>query len=97
MLFQVGAVLCLSSLKSDGCEKNISLIFLLLLFMVSCGNKQSETFDDQVSLVGSDVLSFPLDETTYYESKAIFQFENEGREYLFFRMKEKGEASYLDI
>lgn len=78
-------------------KKNISLIFLLLLFMVSCGNKQSETFDDQVSLVGSDVLSFPLDETTYYESKAIFQFENEGREYLFFRMKEKGEASYLDI
>ena len=39
-------------------KKNISLIFLLLLFMVSCGNKQSETFDDQVSLVGSDVLSF---------------------------------------
>lgn len=70
-------------------KKNISLIFLLLLFMVSCGNKQSETFDDQVSLVGSDVLSFPLDETTYYESKAIFQFENEGREYLFFQNERK--------
>lgn len=61
-------------------------IFLsLFLLVISCSDKQSGVFDDQVSLVGSDTLAFSLDAFTYYNSKAIFQFENNGKEYLFFQ------------
>ncbi|WP_455663734.1 DUF4221 family protein [Phocaeicola sp.] len=65
------------------------IIFLLslfiLLFIASCGKKQSLAFDDQVFLEGGDTLVFPLDASTFYNSKAIFQFEDNGKEYLFFQ------------
>lgn len=50
---------------------------------MSCGKGQSAGFEDQVSLVGSDTLSFSLDDTTYYVCKTMFQFEDNGKEYLF--------------
>ena len=59
--------------------------FLALLFIVSCNKKQSVAFDNKVSLVGNDTLVFSLDDSTYYNSKAIFQFEDNEKEYLFFQ------------
>ena len=63
----------------------LTLCFLALLFLVSCYKKQSVDFDDQVSLVGCDTLVFSLDDSTYYNSKAIFQFEDNEKEYLSFQ------------
>ena len=61
-------------------------IFLsLLLLVTSCSEKQSGAFDDQVSLTSSDTLVLSLDASTYYDSKAIFQFEDNGKEYLLFQ------------
>ncbi len=61
------------------------IFFSLFLLVISCSDKQSGVFDDQVSLKGGDTLAFSLDAFTYYNSKAIFQFENNGKEYLFFQ------------
>lgn len=61
-------------------------VFLSLFFLIiSCSEKPSAVLDDQVSLTGSDTLAFSLDASTYYNSKAIFQFEDNGKEYLFFQ------------
>ena len=76
-------------------KKNISLIFLFYCFL------WYHAVISNLKLLMTKFLwwrmCFSLDETTYYESKAIFQFENEGESICFFRMKEKKEASYLDI
>lgn len=61
------------------------LLLPLFLFIISCGKKQSVSFDNQISLAGSDTLVFLLDNSTYYVSKAIFQFEDNGKEYLLFQ------------
>lgn len=61
------------------------LLLPLFLLIISCGKKQSVSFDNQVSLAGSDTLVFLLDNSTYYVSKAIFQFEDNGKEYLLFQ------------
>jgi len=78
--------------------KNISLFlsFFVLLFGVSCHKKQSVAFDDQVSLVGCDTLVFSLDHSTFYDSKALFQFEDKGKEYLLFQNdRDRGKPRFL--
>lgn len=61
------------------------LLFFILLFMVSCGERQSSASDDQMALVGSDTLAFSLDAGTFYDAAALFQFEDKGKEYLLFQ------------
>ena len=75
------------------------LFFLLLLFPIyfSCGRKTSESLKDQVCLVPSDTISFLIDDSTYYESKAMFQFEDQGREYLCFQNNRNRGVSRLII
>ncbi|WP_455663732.1 DUF4221 family protein [Phocaeicola sp.] len=70
---------------------------LVLLFMLSCNKKQSLAFDDQVFLEGGDTLVFPLDAFTFYDSKAIFQFEDNGKEYLFFQNERRKGAPRIII
>jgi len=65
--------------------KRIFFLFLIPLLCLSCGRKTSGSSVDQVCLVSADTISFLVDDSTYYESKAMFQFEDGGREYLFFQ------------
>lgn len=77
----------------NGC---LFLGFLSLLFLVSCHQKQSVAFDDQVFLKGCDTLEFSLDHSTYYISKAMFQFEDNGKEYLLFQNdRNRGKSRFL--
>lgn len=71
----------------------LPLAFLTLVAFVSCHQNPSVAFDDQVSLAGADTLVFSLDDSTYYNSKAIFQFEDHGKEYLSFQNDREREES----
>ena len=63
-------------------------IYSLLLF--SCQDTpQSSTASYDISLVESKKITLPIDENTYYLSKRIFQYEEEGKELLFFGSFEK--------
>lgn len=66
--------------------KSIYLFLTISLFLTSCGSSTSEgKYGDKVALIPSDTISFPIDENTTYESRAMYQFEEDGREYLVFR------------
>ena len=67
--------------------KNLIILGIVCLHFLSCGHEPSsiEKYGDSKTLVGSDTISFPIDEETYYASRAMFQFEDNGKEYLFFK------------
>lgn len=69
-------------------------LLLLLCLGASCVQK---TFDptEKFSLVSGDSICFSLDDSTFYESKAMFQFEDKDKEYLFFQNKQKGALRVL--
>ena len=74
----------------------LPLSFCFLFFMVSCSKKQSSTIDDQAFLEGNDTLTFSLDALTFYDCVALFQFEDNGKEYLFFQnSRRKGKPRLL--
>ena len=77
--------------------KPLPILFLFILFFFSCGQKTSESYHDQAVLVPGDTLSFLIDDSTYYESKAMFQFEDHGREYLCFQNDRNRGVSRLII
>ena len=73
---------------------NKTIIFVLYLagcsFISACQSSSDEstaTYD--VDLVETHKLTLPVDESTYYLSKSMFQFEEDGREYLQFGNLEK--------
>ena len=78
--------------------KNVSLLLLVLvLLLASCGGfTPEEQYGDDVTLLACDTISFPIDENTTYESRAMFHFEEDGREYLFFRTYES-KGSHIHI
>ena len=65
--------------------KHFFLIFLWGILYCSCMDTLQNKFISEVQLCARDTIKFPIDENTFYESKVIFQFEEEGREYLFFQ------------
>lgn len=58
------------------------LLVLFLLIETAC-NSPSQSIKN-TDLVAEDSICFPIDEHTYYASKSIFQFEENGHEYLSF-------------
>lgn len=63
-------------------------IFLLLCFCILCYACSKKTLTENsglANLIPADTLRFPIDDSTYYESKAMFQFEDKNKEYLFFQ------------
>lgn len=67
------------------------LIWLFLPLFVACKVEHTESIEDIVTLEVKDTIMFPIDSYTFYESKAMFQFEEKGREYLFFQnRRDKG-------
>lgn len=78
----------LLNLLMNSTKMKFKIIFPLLfviLFLVACGGEKNVSSGDQVFLAGGDTLSLPLDNSTYYLSKTLFQFENDGQEYLLFQ------------
>ena len=67
------------------------LIYLVgFTFISACqdsSNDLTATYD--IGLIESKKITLPIDENTYYYSKAIFQFEEEGREFLSFENTQK--------
>jgi len=64
---------------------------LVLLFLCSCSfPKQGNSVEYSMELKESKKITLPIDEKTYFLSKSIFQFEEDGNEYLHFENSQKG-------
>ena len=62
---------------------NRTLLFITALFVLifmSCQSRKKNNAEKQneIELVAEKQLAFPLDEQTYYLSKSMFQFEENG-------------------
>ena len=69
-----------------------SILFFLLnvILLSACQSKYNEQKTIYtIQLEKSKQISLPIDENTYFLSKSIFQFEEEGREYLHFENRQK--------
>ena len=76
-----------------------SSIFLFLLNVILLSACQSK-FNEQKTLYTKQLekskqISLPIDENTYFVSRSIFQFEENGKEYLFFENREKGMYDFV--
>ena len=67
----------------------ICLVSCICLFACQDSPKESIAAYD-IGLAESKKIVLPVDENTYYLSKSMFQFEEDGREYLQFGNLEKG-------
>ncbi|MDO4181708.1 MAG: DUF4221 family protein [Bacteroidales bacterium] len=78
--------------------KRYSLLLSLgILLFGSCVSKDSSLGTDQAELIPADTLCFPINDSTHYESKAMFQFEYSGREYLFFQNQRDKGSPHISI
>ena len=67
----------------------ISFFFILTLVSCQPSKNNNGKRQNEVELVAEKQLVFPLDEQTYYLSKSMFQFEENGKEYLHFENTQK--------
>lgn len=75
---------------------NLSIGFLLTIILLSC--RQKDVVDNSLyikDLVEFKKIELPVDEQTYYLSKRIFPFEEDGKEYLSFGNLEKKQYEIL--
>lgn len=75
----------------------IVCVFILLLFFSCSKHYCADELADSVFFDIQDTITFPIDEDTFYESKAIFQFEEAGREFLFFQNRRDKGRLHLKI
>ena len=69
-----------------------SLLLLTVLLLSACtSSPQKSSANYVVDLEERKKITLPIDERTYYLSRSIFQFEEEGREYLHFENTELGQ------
>ena len=64
-------------------------LFVLIFMSCHSAKKNNTERQNEVELVAEKQLVFPLDEQTYYLSKSMFQFEENGKEYLHFENTQK--------
>ena len=70
----------------------VYLLFPLISILILASCQQKENKDNITytkELKEQKQISLPIDENTYFVSRSIFQFEENGREYLFFENREK--------
>lgn len=68
-----------------------SAFYIACVSLFSCSNPSAPadaTYD--IGLVEAKKITLPIDENTYYQSKRMFHYEEDGKEYLFFGNLEKG-------
>ena len=70
-------------------KKLLLLLILAQLYACSSSNNGTE-IEYSKELVEAKKITLPIDENTYYLSKSIFQFEEDGKEYLHFENSRKG-------
>lgn len=70
-------------------------IFTYLLLGASCSSP-SRPIDYGTELTATDSICLSIDEHTHYESKSIFQFEENGHEYLSF-LNEKQAIKFISM
>lgn len=71
-------------------HSSIFLFLLNVILLSACQakyNEQKTIYTKQ--LEKNKQISLPIDENTYFVSRSIFQFEENGKEYLFFENREK--------
>lgn len=73
----------------------ISLFSIFILVSCQSSPKNEAGKQNEVELVAEKQLAFPLDEQTYYLSKSMFQFEENGKEYLHFENVKSVLEQYL--
>ena len=67
------------------------LLLLVLVQLYACGSSKNETEAEySMELKELKKITLPIDERTYFLSKSIFQFEEDGKEYLHFENSQKG-------
>ena len=70
--------------------KKLLLLFALVQ-LYACGSSKNETEAKySTELKELKKITLPIDERTYFLSKSIFQFEEDGKEYLHFENSQKG-------
>lgn len=63
---------------------------LILVHLCACSSSKSDEYIEySMELKESKKITLPCDENTYFLSKSMFQFEEDGREYLQFGNLEK--------
>ena len=67
----------------------ITALFVLIFMSCQSTKKNNAERQNEVELVAEKQLAFPLDEQTYYLSISIYQFEENGKEYLHFENTRK--------
>ena len=65
------------------------LVGMSIMFSACQSSFEESTAKYYMNLVESRKITFPIDENTYYNSKCIFQFEKDNKEYLSFQNTEK--------
>ena len=75
-------------------KKIIFLVVLAHLYACS-SSKSGEDAIYSKELVESKKITLPCDENTYFLSKSIFQFEEDGKEYLHFENSRKGQYEII--
>ena len=70
-------------------KKLLLLLILAQLYACSSSNNGTE-IEYSKELVEAKKITLPIDERTYFLSKSIFQFEEDGKEYLHFENSQKG-------
>ena len=67
------------------------LLLLVLVQLYACGSSKNEMEAEySMELKEWKKITLPIDERTYFLSKSIFQFEEDGKEYLHFENSQKG-------
>ena len=64
----------------------ITALFVLIFMSCQSAKKNNTERQNEIELIAEKQLVFPLDEQTYYLSKSMFQFEENGKEYLHFEI-----------
>ena len=67
----------------------ITALFVLIFMSCQSAKKNNTERQNEIELIAEKQLVFPLDEQTYYLSKSMFQFEENGKEYLHFENTRK--------
>ena len=77
-------------------KTQLSICILSIFFLLSCKQKEEKSAVQYIKeLVEIKKINLPADERTYYLSKSVFQFEENGKEYLHFGNLEKQQYEIL--
>ena len=72
-------------------KNTLFLLFTIILILGGCHSEGSQQRMTHIKkLEKQNKIALPIDESFYFVSKSIFQFEENGKEYLFFENREKG-------